>query len=123
MRFLKSNFLLFSYSGVWMTDSIKNSKWKSMAYNLYTLTLLVLGIMLIAERTVLIFLLTDINMKKLAYATIGHFEMFCSMLKGITVYMKHDEMLEIGKSFSECISKNIQEEEIEIQVKTDKTCK
>lgn len=123
MQFLQQSFHIFSICGCWVPESIKNSKYKLIAYNLYVFTILGVVLAFLYLRTIVIIRLPEKNVSNFAASTIAYFESFCTVFKAITIYRKRIDLLKIRSIFLKCSNKNSSRTEVGIQNDVNNTCK
>lgn len=123
MPFLEHSFKIFSICGCWVPESIEHSKYKSIAFKLYGLTILTWVLTFSYLRTVVVISLPDKSVENIAASTIAYFETFCTVFKAITIYKKRIALFQIRRIFGNFFNKNTTKAEMKIQNDVDDVCK
>lgn len=122
MHLLRENYFMFTLCGCWMPDSARSSKCKSLVYNLYSLTLLILVFGLFSMKIVNVARGFK-SVQEFAVLMFGVPDFTCSMFKSITLCVKSKQLFDIERKILDSKSKNDGREEVAIQKRCDHVCR
>lgn len=123
MHFLRDNFIIFSACGCWMPDSARDSKFKSRVYNIYSLTLFTLTIVLMSMKVFTLVTRGFKNIEELAIKLFVLPDFVCATVKFVNFLRKENEVFAIQRVFLQCASERIDEQEAKIHYEFDNLCR